>query len=135
MLSTLITFGFLIIFLSSASTDSDDIWKVEIGTSSMGRIKYEDGEVVLYQNRLKPTDIFFTPFPRVDPTTSNCLENILSGYIELNLSVELYTSRLVQAVKSYLKQYFSELCAQNVTCDVSLLPMSAVRLVQKGLRT
>ncbi|CAF3997016.1 unnamed protein product [Rotaria magnacalcarata] len=135
MLSTLITFGFLIIFSSSASTDSDDIWKVEIGTSSMGRIKYEDGEVVLYQNRLKPTDIFFTPFPRVDPTTSNCLENILSGYIELNLSVELYTSRLVHAVKSYLKQYFSELCAKNVTCDVSLLPMSAVRLVQKGLRT
>lgn len=135
MLSILIVFGFLITFSSSTSNDSDDIWRVQIGTSSMGRIKYEDGEVVLYQNRLKPTDVFFTPFPRVDPTASNCLQNILSGYVELNLSVELYNSRLVKAVKSYLKQYFSELCAQNITCDASLLPMSAIRLVQKGLRT
>lgn len=139
MLSKLVFFGLLVLASSkdSTSTTSDDvdIWKVEVGTSSMGRIKYEDGEVVLYQNRLKPTDIFFTPFPRVNPTNSDCYENILSGHVELSLSVELHTSRLVQAVKTYLKDHFSTLCGENAACDVSLLPMSAVRLVQKGLRT
>ena len=135
MLSTLIIFGLLALVSSSTSTSGDDIWKVQVGTSSMGRIKYEDGEVVLYQNRLKPTDIFFTPFPRVNPTSSDCFANILSGHVELSLSVELHTARLVQAVKTYLRQHFSTLCGENATCDVSVLPMSAIRLVQKGLRT
>ncbi|CAF2563130.1 unnamed protein product [Rotaria sp. Silwood2] len=34
-----------------------------------------------------------------------------------------------------MKQYFPKLCSENSTCDASLLPMSAIRLVQKGLRT
>ncbi len=48
------------------------------------------------------------------------------------LAVELYTPQLVQAIQAYLKRHFSTLCAGNETCDVSLLPMSAIRLVQKG---
>ena len=139
MLSKLVLFGLLVLVVSKDSTsmtsDDVDIWRVQVGTSSMGRIKYEDGEVALYQNRLKPTDIFFTPFPRVKPTSSDCYENILSGHVELSLSVELYTSQLVQAVKTYLRQHFSTLCGENTACEVSLLPMSAVRLVQKGLPT
>jgi hypothetical protein len=101
----------------------------------MGRIKYEDGEVVLYQNRHKPTDVFFTPFPRVDPMNSECQNNILSGHVELGLSVELYTTQLIQAIEAYLKRRFPTLCAQNETCDVSLLPMNTIRLIQNGRRT
>ncbi|CAF0985067.1 unnamed protein product [Rotaria sp. Silwood1] len=117
------------------SSDGIVIHQVEVQTSSIGRIKYEDGEVILYQNQRKPTDIFFTPFPRVNPVNSECNENILSGHIELSLSVELYTSLLIQVIQSYMKQYFPKLCNENSTCDASLLPMSAIRLVQKGLRT
>ncbi|CAF3438751.1 unnamed protein product, partial [Rotaria sp. Silwood2] len=117
------------------SSDGIVIHQVEVQTSSIGRIKYDDGEVILYQNQRKPTDIFFTPFPRVNPLSSECHESILSGHVELSLSVELYTSLLIQVIQSYMKQYFPKLCSENSTCDASLLPMSAIRLVQKGLRT
>ena len=140
MFSILVFFGlFALVFSSdSASVPSDSgngIFQVEVRTSNIGRIKYEDGEVILSQNLRKQTDIFFTPFPRVDPTSTECRENLLSDHIELTLSVELYTPQLIQAVHSYLKQRFSTLCSENGTCDVSLLPMNAIRLVQKGLRT
>ncbi|CAF4565866.1 unnamed protein product, partial [Rotaria sp. Silwood2] len=117
------------------SSDGIVIHQVEVQTSSIGRIKYDDGEVILYQNQRKPTDIFFTPFPRVNPLSSECHENILSGHVELSLSVELYTPLLIQVIQGYMKQYFPKLCSENSTCDASLLPMSAIRLVQKGLRT
>jgi hypothetical protein len=140
MLSTLVSFGLLALVWSqhSTSTPSNDgsgIFQVEVRTSNIGRIKYEDGEVILSQNQRKLTDIFFTPFPRVDSTSTECRENLLSDYVELSLSVELYTPQLVQAVHAYLKQRFSSLCSENGTCDVSLLPMNSIRLVQKGLRT
>ena len=139
MLSVLVLFGLLALVSSqeSTSTSSGDggIHQVQVSTSSIGRIKYEDGEVILYPNQRKPTDIFFTPFPRVDPASSECQDNILSGHVELSLSVELYTSRLVQNIHAYLKRHFPKLCAENETCDASLLPMSAIRLVQKGRRT
>ncbi|CAF3355478.1 unnamed protein product [Rotaria sp. Silwood2] len=117
------------------SSDGIVIHQVEVQTSNIGRIKYDDGEVILYQNQRKPTDIFFTPFPRVNPLSSECHENILSGHVELSLSVELYTPLLIQVIQGYMKQYFPKLCSENSTCDASLLPMSAIRLVQKGLRT
>ncbi|CAF1089139.1 unnamed protein product [Didymodactylos carnosus] len=99
MLSTLLLFGLLGLVSSQDSTSTSSrsivIHQVEVGTSSIGRIKYEDGEVILYPNQRKPTDIFFTPFPRVDPSNSECQENILSSHVELSLSVELYTPQLV----------------------------------------
>jgi hypothetical protein len=139
MLSTLVLFGLLVLvsFQVSTSTSSGDggIHQVEVGTSSIGRIKYDDGEVILYSNQRKPTDIFFTPFPRVDAASTECRENLLSDHVELTLSVELYTPQLVRAVNNYMKQRFSTLCGVNETCDISLLPMNAIRLIQKGLRT
>lgn len=139
MFSNLIFFGLLALVSAKdpteTSSDDVDIWKVQVGTSSIGRIKYEDGEVILYSNQGKPTDIFFTPFPHVDPSTSQCHENILSGHVELSLSVKLYTPQLIQLVQTYLKQHFRSLCVENGTCDVSLLPMNAIRLIQKGRRT
>ncbi|CAF3972341.1 unnamed protein product [Rotaria sp. Silwood1] len=117
------------------------IFHVKVRTSNFGRIKYEDGEVLLAQNLEKPTDIFFTPFPRVDPSSTECQENELSGQTELILSVDLYTSHLIRDVHAYINKRYPTLCngdvEENMTtkCDVSLLPMNAIRLVQKGLRS
>ncbi|CAF4967307.1 unnamed protein product [Rotaria sp. Silwood1] len=117
------------------------IFHVKVRTSNIGRIKYEDGEVLLAQNLEKPTDIFFTPFPRVDPSSTECQENELSGQTELILSVDLYTSHLIRDVHAYINKRYPTLCngdvEENMTtkCDVSLLPMNAIRLVQKGLRS
>ncbi|CAF1670609.1 unnamed protein product, partial [Rotaria sp. Silwood1] len=117
------------------------IFHVKVRTSNIGRIKYEDGEVLLAQNLEKPTDIFFTPFPRVDPSSTECQENELSGQTELILSVDLYTSQLIRDVHAYINKRYPTLCngdvEENMTtkCDVSLLPMNAIRLVQKGLRS
>ncbi|UJR18034.1 hypothetical protein I4U23_004935 [Adineta vaga] len=103
--------------------------------NNVGRVKYENGEVILFQNREKPTNFFFTPFPLVNPSNSRCHRNILSGYVELSLSVELYTSHLIEAVHEYLKEHFSTLCDTNKTCHISMLPMNVMGLIEKGLRT
>ncbi|CAF1210210.1 unnamed protein product [Adineta steineri] len=121
--------------LASPNDDEDGIFQVAVRTNNIGRIKYEDGEVILSQNQHKPTDIFFTPFPRINPTDNECRENLLSDHMELVLSVGLYTPKLIRAVDTYMKERFSALCKLNGTCDISLLPMNAIRLVQKGLRT
>lgn len=42
---------------------SSSIDNVEIKTTNLGRFQYLDGEVILFQNTLKPSDFFFTPFP------------------------------------------------------------------------
>lgn len=140
MPTNLLYFGILTLICfqnSTASRHSEEhssIWGIEVRTTNIGRVKYEDGEVILSQNQGKLTDIFFTPFPRVNPLNSECHQNILSGYVELSLSVDLYTPQLIQTVRNYLKEHFSTLCGENKTCAISLLPMNSIRLVQKGPR-
>ncbi|CAF0795714.1 unnamed protein product [Adineta steineri] len=109
-------------------------WRTDIRTTNVGRVKYEKGEVNLFQNQEKPTNFFFTPFPLVNPSNSRCHTNILSGYVELSFAVELYTSQLTEAVNNYLKEHFSTLCNSNKTCHISMLPMNVIGLIQKGLR-
>jgi hypothetical protein len=120
------------------STSNSGNFQVEVSPKIIGRIKYRDGEVVIYQNEQKHTDFFFTPFPYLQPNETQCHENFVTDDIELELRVEFYTPELIQAVKDYLYKYQSSLC-DNTTyssaCDISLLPMNSVRLVQRGSRS
>ncbi|CAF1297319.1 unnamed protein product [Rotaria sp. Silwood1] len=121
----------------SDSTNNGGIFQVEMGTKNIGRIKYQDGEVVIAQNQQKQTDFFFTPFPYLRPEETQCYENVFSDRAELGLQVELYTPQLIRAVKDYLYKYQLSLCGNTTSlsmCDVSLLPMHSIRLVQKDAR-
>ncbi|CAF4192660.1 unnamed protein product, partial [Adineta steineri] len=120
--------------VSELSEHPSGSWRTDIRTTNVGRVKYEKGEVNLFQNQEKPTSFFFTPFPLVNPSNSKCHTNILSGYVELSFAVELYTSQLTEAVNNYLKEHFSKLCNSNKTCHISMLPMNVIGLIQKGLR-
>ncbi|CAM4957630.1 unnamed protein product [Rotaria socialis] len=118
----------------SSSSNSGGIFQLEVSTKNIGRIKYRDGEVMIAQNQQKPTDFFFTPFPYADPDETNCYENEFNNRTELGLQVELYTPHLVQAIKHYLYKNQPSLCGNSTSdflCDVSLLPMNSIRLVQK----
>ncbi|CAF3395371.1 unnamed protein product [Rotaria sp. Silwood2] len=89
---------------------------------------------MIAQNQQKPTDFFFTPFPYVQSDETNCYENELHDRMELGLQVELYTPHLVQAVKDYLHKHQPSLCGNSTSfslCDISLLPMNSIRLVEK----
>ncbi|CAF3875393.1 unnamed protein product, partial [Adineta steineri] len=120
--------------VSELSEHPSGNWRTDIRTTNVGRVKYKKGEVNLFQNQEKPTSFFFTSFPLVNPLNSKCHTNILSGYVELSLAVELYTSQLTEAVNNYLKEHFSTLCNSNKTCHISMLPMNVIGLIQKGLR-
>ncbi|CAM4804036.1 unnamed protein product [Rotaria magnacalcarata] len=118
----------------SSSSNSGGIFQLEVSTKNIGRIKYRDGEVMIAQNQQKPTDFFFTPFPYADPDETNCYENEFNNRTELGLQVELYTPHLVQAIKHYLYKNQPFLCGNSTSdflCDVSLLPKTSIRLVQK----
>ncbi|CAF3492505.1 unnamed protein product [Rotaria socialis] len=118
----------------SSSSNSGGIFQLEVSTKNIGRIKYRDGEVMIAQNQQKPTNFFFTPFPYADPDETNCYENEFNNRTELGLQVELYTPHLVQAIKHYLYKNQPSLCGNSTSdflCDVSLLPMNSIRLVQK----
>jgi hypothetical protein len=118
-------------------TNNGGIFQVEVSTKNIGRVKYRDGEVVIAQNQQKPTDFFFTPFPYLQSEETQCHENVLTDRVELGLQVELYTPQLTRVVKDYLHKYQSSLCGNTTfssACDVSLLPMNSIRLVQKGSR-
>ena len=122
----------------SELTNHGGIFQVEVSTKNIGRIKYRDGEVVIAQNQQRNTDFFFTPFPYLQFDRVECHENDFSDSIELALPVELYTSQLIQAVKDYVTKFHSSLCgnlSSSSICDVSLLPMNSIRLVQKSSRT
>ena len=119
-------------------TNNGGIFQVEVSTKNIGRIKYRDGEVVIAQNQQKDTDFFFTPFPYLQHEETQCHEDTLSDRVELALHVELYTPQLIQAVTDYLFKKQPFLCgntSSSSVCDISLLPMNAIRLVQKGLRS
>ncbi len=129
---------FLICETIVEQAENSDISQVELSTKDIGRIKYRDGEIVIAQNQQKHTDFFFTPFPYLESLKTECYDNILNDRIELALSIELYTPQLIQAVKDYLYKYQSSLCGDAMSsskCDVSLLPMHSIRLVQKGSRS
>jgi len=122
----------------SELANNGGIFQVEVSTKNIGRIKYRDGEVVIAQNQQKRTDFFFTPFPYLQPDETRCHENELSDRIELGLQVELYTPQLIQAVNDYLSKYQSSLCGNTTStfvCDVYILPMNSIRLVQRGSRS
>jgi hypothetical protein len=121
----------------SELTNSSGIFQVETNTKNIGRIKYRDGEVVIIQNQQQHTDFFFTPFPYLEGEETQCHKNVLNGRIELGLQVEFYTPQLIQAVKDYLYKYQSSLCGNTTSssmCNVSLLPMHSIRLVQRSSR-
>ncbi|CAF3812454.1 unnamed protein product [Rotaria sp. Silwood1] len=105
----------------------------QIRITNVGRFQYQDGEVILFQNQLKPSDFFFTPFPHVEPNLTDCNYNDLSGYTELILVVSLYTTNLLESIKHHIKNQ-NDTC-HTKHCGVSLLPMRFIRLIQKGLRT
>jgi hypothetical protein len=122
----------------SEVANNGGIFQVEVSTKNIGRIKYRDGEVVIAQNQQKPTDFFFAPFPYLQSEETQCHEDTLSDRIELGLQVELYTPQLLQAVKDYLYKSQSSLCGNTTSssvCDVSLLPMNSIRLVQRDSRS
>ncbi|CAF1225384.1 unnamed protein product [Adineta ricciae] len=129
MFSTLLYLGITALFFVQNSLSEHSVG------SNVGRVKYENGEVILFQNLDKPTNFFFTPFPLVNPLNSRCHRNILSGYAELSLAIDLYTSQLIQAVNEYVKELFPTLCDSNQTCHTAMVPMNVIGLVQNGLRT
>ena len=101
--------------------------------NNLGRFQYQDGEVTIFQNKLMPSDFFFTPFPNIEPNFTDCHYNDLSGHTELTLVVALYTAGLVDSVRRHIKNRNDTCHVQH--CGVSLLPMHSIRLVQKDLRT
>ncbi|CAF3084991.1 unnamed protein product [Rotaria sp. Silwood2] len=105
----------------------------QITTTNVGRFQYQDGEVILFQNQLKPSYFFFTPFPHIEPNLTDCNYNDLSGYTELTLMVSLYTTNLLESIKHHVKKQH-DIC-HTKHCEVSLLPIRFIRLTQKGLRT
>jgi hypothetical protein len=121
--------------IESDSTRNGESLQTKINTKDIGRMKYRDGEVVIIQNQQKYTEYFFTPFPYLQSSETECHENPFNDRIELGLHVELYTPQLIQAIKDYLYKYQSTVCGNTTSsseCDVSLLPMNSIRLVQKG---
>ncbi|CAF4509735.1 unnamed protein product, partial [Rotaria sp. Silwood2] len=122
----------------SLSANSGGIFHAEVSTKNIGRIKYRDGEVMISQNQQKPSDFFFTPFPYIQSEETKCYENVFNDRIELGLSVELYTMHLVEAVKDYLHKRQPVICGNSTLhslCDVSLIPMNSIRIVQKASNT
>ncbi len=122
----------------SEFVNNDDDFQVELTPKKIGRMKYLDGEIMIFQNKHKHTDFFFTPFPYVQHEQTQCYENVLNDRIELGLQVELYTSQLIEAVKDYLYKHQSVLCGNTTSsfiCDVSLLPINSIRLIQKNFRS
>ncbi|CAF1288507.1 unnamed protein product [Rotaria magnacalcarata] len=111
------------------------ISQAELNTKHIGRINYRDGTVMISQNRKKPNEFFFTPFPYVLPKETNCYKNELNDRIELGLQIELYTPSLIHAVKNYLHKHQQVRCGISmlyVLCDITLVPMKSIRLVQKS---
>ena len=130
-------FLFFVCKITAEFTRHDGIFQLDTSIKSIGRIKYRDGEVVLLQNQQKKTNFFFAPFPYLQFEEVQCHENDFIDSVELALPVELYTSELIQTVKTYLNKYYSVLCGNMVSsslCDVSLLPMNSIRLMQKTSR-
>ncbi|CAF3804931.1 unnamed protein product [Rotaria sp. Silwood1] len=112
---------------------NSNIYIEQIAVSDVGRFQYQDGEVTLFQNQLKPSDFFFAPFPHVEPNLTDCNYNDLSGYTELTLAVSLYTTNLLESAERHIKSQNDTCHAKH--CGVSLLPTHSIRLIQKGLRT
>ena len=118
-------------------TSDDNEFQTNVDTKKIGRMKYLDGEVIIFQSQQKSTDFFFTPFPFVQPEQTKCHNNILDNRVELGLQFQLYTSQLIQSAKDYLHKHQSSLCGINQTsnvCDVSLIPINSIRLVQRESR-
>jgi hypothetical protein len=109
------------------------IHEAQIAVTNLGRFPYQDYEVILYQNPLKLTDFFFTPFPQVEPNLTECSDNKFSGRTELTLFVSLYTTDLLQSVERHIKNRHA-IC-QTESCEISLLPIQSIRLIQKRLQT
>ena len=103
-----------------------------IAVTNLGRLPYQDGEVILFQNQLKLADIFFTPFPEVEPKLTECGDNEFSGRTELTLVVSLYTTKLFESIKHHIKRQYNICPTEN--CGISLLPVQSIRLMQKGLQ-
>ena len=121
----------------SESINNDEDFQTEISTNKIGRMRYIDGEVMIFQNQQKPTEFFFTPFPYLQSEETQCHENALDDRIELGVQVELYTPQLIQAAKDYIHRYQSVLCgniSSSSMCDVSLLPINSIRLIQRNSR-
>lgn len=115
-------------------TSYNDESDLEIRMKKVGGMKYSNGEVSIYQNEDKITEFYLTPFPYVQSDQTRCYKNLLHNRIELVLPIELYSSDLIQAVHTYLQKHHPTLCNSNqtsVTCDVSLLPINSLRLVQR----
>lgn len=135
MLRAIVYFGIFTFIYSPLSAEQATFAAVSLRSESVGRMKYEDGEVILFASERTPASIFFTPMPRLDPSASKCYVNVLNEHVELNLAVQLYTSAMAAAIHSYAKRHWSTMCAANDTCDVFLLPIRAIRLVHKTRRT
>lgn len=140
MISVFVLFSlFGVVFVQGSASNSINegrtiIYRANFLLDNIGHIKYEDGEIFIYQNQKKPTHFFFTPFPVVNPWNSECHNNMLTGHTEFTLVVELYTPKLVQAVHAYLHQQFPIIFNPNNTVSLSLLPVDTIRLVQNGHR-
>ena len=122
----------------SELVNNDDDFQVELALKKIGRMKYLDGEIMIFQNKHKHNEFFFTPFPYVQHEQVQCHENVLNDHIELGLQVELYTSQLIESVQDYLYKHQSILCGNTTSsfiCDVSLLPINSIRLVQRNFRS
>ena len=111
----------------------DETHVSQITATNLGRFPYQDGEVILFQNQLKTAHFFFTPFPQVEPNLTECTVNEFSGRTELTLVVSLYTTNLFESVKHHINSQ-NDTC-QTENCEVSLLPIQSIRLIQKGLQT
>ncbi|CAF1081968.1 unnamed protein product [Adineta steineri] len=135
----------IIVILKTAAKESVSelsntvgIFHVDINTENNDRIKYQDGEVIIAQNQKKHTHFYFTPFPYLLSEETQCYEDTLNDRIELGLQVELYTPQLIEVVKDYLYRSKSSLCGNTTSsfvCDVSLLPINSIRMVQKDLHS
>lgn len=79
----------------SELANNGGIFHIEVSTKNIGRIKHQDGEVIIAQNQQKQTDFFFIPFPYLQSDETQCYNDALSGRIELGLQVELYTPQLI----------------------------------------
>ena len=118
----------MIIDQAQSTVDEDDFHE-NIKLKQIGRMVYQDGQVNIAQNQEKPTDFYATPFPYLLSDKTNCHEN--------PLKISLYTSELIEAVKSYLYKSQSKLCgtsASSFVCHVSIIPIEAIRIFDKSIR-
>ncbi|CAF1294661.1 unnamed protein product [Adineta steineri] len=121
--------------LESKLPNNSGIFPMKINIKNIGRVKYRDGEIIIAQNQEKHAEFFFTPFPYLQPEETQCHENVFNDRIELGFQAELYTPQLIQTVNDYLFKYQSSLCGNTTSlfvCDVSLLPINSIQLVQRG---